>query len=149
MVKRITEAEILAQLPALRVEEAAARQAGLFADEVSYDRKSARLVLELTNGYQLRIPVATLPHLAQATHAQLSAVELSPAGAGIHFEELDADYEVAGLVLTLGAREAGRRGGSVVSEAKASAARRNGAKGGRPRKGALPGDGVGSKRQNK
>lgn len=134
MAKRLTRAEILAQIPAARARAAEARRAGLVATGVRYDRKSARLVLELTNGYQLAIPVAVLPHIAQATQAQLAAVELSPEGWGIHFEALDADYEVAGLVLTLGARESGRRGGSAVSEKKASAARRNGAKGGRPRK---------------
>jgi hypothetical protein len=106
----------------------------LYADDVSYDRRSGRLVLELTNGYQLRIPVSSLPDLADATQAQLAAVELGPEGHSLWFEELDADYSVPGLVLSLGMREAGRRGGSVTSEAKAEAARKNGARGGRPRK---------------
>lgn len=134
MAERLTRTEILAQIPAARARGAEERRAGLYANDVSYDRKSGRLVLELTNGYQLRIPVSDLPDLAEATHAQLAAVELGPEGHSLWFEELDADYSVPGLVLSLGARESGRRGGSVVSEAKAAAARRNGAKGGRPRK---------------
>jgi hypothetical protein len=136
MAKRLTRAEILAQIPAARARGAEERRAGLYADDVSYDRRSGRLVLELTNGYQLRIPVSSLPDLADATQAQLAAVELGPEGHSLWFEELDADYSVPGLVLSLGMREAGRQGGSVTSEAKAEAARKNGARGGRPRKAA-------------
>lgn len=134
MASRPTEAEILAQIPAARARAAAERDAGLRATTARYDRKTDRFVLELTNGYELGIPVATLPALRHATQAQLAAVEMSATGSAIRIPALDADYSVPGLVLALTAREVGRRGGEVRSKAKSLAARVNGAKGGRPRK---------------
>jgi hypothetical protein len=59
---------------------------------------------------------------------------------GLHFPELDADLYVPALLDGLfGSRrwiaaQNGRAGGKVQSEAKAQAARSNGARGGRPRK---------------
>ena len=69
MVKRPTEAEILAQLPAADARETAERTVGLRAAEVRYDRKSHRFVLELTSGYLVGVPTRALPHLAEATAA--------------------------------------------------------------------------------
>ena len=134
MVKRPTEAEILAQLPAADAREVAERKAGLRAAEVRYDRKSGRFVLELTSGYLLGIPIRALPHLAEATPAQLADVKIDLGGSAIRIPALDADYSVPGLVLAITAREVGRRGGQVRSRAKSLAAKVNGAKGGRPRK---------------
>jgi hypothetical protein len=134
MANRPTEAEILAQIPAARAGERAEREAGLRATAARYDRKTSRFVLELTNGYVLGVPVSTLPALRDATNTQLAAVELNATGSSIRIPALDADYSVPGLVLSLTAREVGRRGGQVRSEAKSLAAKINGAKGGRPRK---------------
>jgi hypothetical protein len=137
--RRLTDAEILAQIPAARARAARARHAGLRTLAAAYDAGSRRLMLELSNGFLLGVPVAALPDLADATPAQLAAVTVSPEGAAIHFDALDADYSVAGLVIsTLGAdearRELARMAGRVTSRAKAAAARENGAKGGRPRR---------------
>ena len=134
MVRRLTEAEILSQIPAARARVTAEREAGLRATTARYDRKTGRFVLELTNGYVLGIPVRTLPALRHATHSQLAAVERSTTGSASRIPSLDADYSVPGLVLALTAREVGRRGGQVRSKAKSLAAKVNGAKGGRPRK---------------
>ena len=105
MVSRPTEAVILRQIPAARARATAERKAGLHATSVRYDRKTARFVLELTNGYELGIPVTTLPALRRATPAQLAAVEMSVTGSAIRIPALDADYSVPGLVLALTARE--------------------------------------------
>ncbi|MCU1381735.1 MAG: hypothetical protein JWL71_432 [Acidobacteria bacterium] len=134
MASRPTEAAILAQIPAARARAAAEREQGLRATAAHYDRKSGRIVLELTNGYVLGVPVTTLPALRQATHAQLAGLEMTDTGSAIRIPALDADYSVPGLVLTFNAREVGRRGGQVRSKAKSLAAKANGAKGGRPRK---------------
>ncbi len=134
MPRRLTTAEILAQIPAARTRGAQERKAGLRATSARYDRRGERLGLELTNGFLFGIPVATLPRLAQATAAQLADVELSPEGGALRFDALDADYSVPGLVLSATAREVGRQGGQVRSAAKTRAAKANGAKGGRPRK---------------
>ncbi|MDQ2665836.1 MAG: DUF2442 domain-containing protein [Gemmatimonadota bacterium] len=133
MGRRPTEAGIRSQIPAARTRATAEREAGLRAEAARYDRKTGRIVLELINGYVLGIPVSTLPALRNATHAQLAAVELSATGSAIRFPALDADYSVPGLVLALTAREVGRRGSQVRSNAKSLAAKLNGAKGGRPR----------------
>lgn len=134
MAKRLSSTEIIAQIPAARARAEAARRAGLRATSARYDRKCERLVLELTNGFLVGIPVAELPHLAHATAAQLAAVEVSPGGGAIRIDAVDADYSVPGLILSLAARERGARGGRVVSDVKAAAARKNGAKGGRPKR---------------
>lgn len=131
---------------ALRAEIAVARRRGRIAMRTEpraaaarYDAATRSLVVELTHGVRLSVPVALLPWLAQATDDQLAEVEVGPVGIGLSWPSLDVDLEVAGLVrYVFGrqaiARAAGAHAGSVRSEAKAEAARRNGAKGGRPRK---------------
>jgi hypothetical protein len=134
MARRLTDAEILAQIPAARARAKAADVGGLHATSVRYDRTHHRILLELTNGYLIGVPVQALPHLASATRAQLADVELSPEGGGLHFPALDADYSVPALVLAMTAREIGQRGGRAKTTAKTDAARANGTRGGRPRK---------------
>jgi hypothetical protein len=67
-------------------------------------------------------------------------VRISPSGDGLHWDELDAHLSLTGLMVeALNLREwAPRFMGARKSEAKAAAARQNGAKGGRPRLGARP-----------
>jgi hypothetical protein len=74
--------------------------------------------------------------LNQATAEQLGEVEIIGAGYGLHWEALDLDYSVPGLVSGVfgTAKWMAARAGRTVSPAKAAAARANGAKGGRPRK---------------
>ena len=134
MAKRLTTTEILAQLPAARRRAAREREDGLRASSVRYDRRTARLVLELTNGFSCGVPIAALKRIAKATPAQLATVSLSPEGGALRIDALDADYSVAGLVSSMTARELGRRGGRARSAAKTRASRANGAKGGRPRR---------------
>ncbi len=139
MASKLTNAEILAQIPAARERGEGRRQAGLLAKSATYDRTSRRFLLELTNGALLGVPVASLPALHNATPKELSEVELTPAGGGLHFGALDVDISVPGIVLaTIGkqivARAFAGAGGSAKSHAKSAAARANGAKGGRPRK---------------
>jgi hypothetical protein len=101
-----------------------------------YDRRLGRIIVDLTNGCTFAFP----PHLAEglgaATEDQLAAVELLGAGYGLHWEALDTDLSVPGLLAGLFGTKAymARRAGQATSPAKAAAARANGAKGGRPRK---------------
>ena len=104
-----------------------------------YDAKSGRIVLELSNGATYAFPAALGQGLETATPAQLAEVELNGAGFGLHWESLDVDLSIAGLLAGRFGNKAwmgelARRAGSVKSPAKAAAARANGAKGGRPRK---------------
>jgi hypothetical protein len=141
--RRVSDAEILAQIPAARARETKAREQGLRATSARYDRAAKRVVLELTNGFLFAFPVRAVVALASATGAQLARVEVDPSGVALRWEELDVDLSVPGLLLSaVGAAEKRRHlaslVGRVVSPAKAKAARANGAKGGRPRKADRP-----------
>jgi hypothetical protein len=65
-----------------------------------------------------------------------AAISRSVMGFGLHWETLDVDFSVAGLVNGIfgTAKWMAARAGRAISPAKAAAARANGAKGGRPRK---------------
>lgn len=137
--KRMTKTEILAQLPAARAQERAARSTGMRARSASYDARRDLLVLELTNGVLFGFPTTFLPVLRHLTRTQLARVALSPSGGGLHWDEPDVQVSVPGLLLASFSRsEAGRElarvAGRSRSDAKARAARANGARGGRPRK---------------
>jgi hypothetical protein len=100
-------------------------------------------MMELSSGIIFGFPASSIPALAKATPAQLVAVELSPGGGGLHWEQLDADLSVPGLLLSAIGRsqkltELARLAGQTKSFAKAAASRENGAKGGRPRRPPLP-----------
>jgi len=125
---------------------AAARRRGAVADQAEpraasarYDAQSGRIVVDLTNGCAFAFPARALQGLAEAADPDLAAVEITAAGLGLHWEALDADFTVPGLLMGLFgtrawmAREQARRAGATTSPVKAAAARENGRKGGRPR----------------
>jgi hypothetical protein len=62
--------------------------------------------VELSDGRTLGVPLAWFPRLLQATPAQRERVELSRVG--LHWEELDEDISVAGLLAGLGDLTASR-----------------------------------------
>ena len=138
MASRLSDAEILAQIPAARAREAADRRKGLRALSARYDRKARRVVMELTNGCLFAFPIRNFAALEAATSAQLAAVEVHASGIWLAWDALDVDLSVAGLLLSaIGEKEQRRQlaslAGKTKSAAKAKAARANGAKGGRPR----------------
>jgi Protein of unknown function (DUF2442) len=106
-----------------------------------YDRTLDRIIVELTNGCTFTFPPRLAPELASATEDQLTDVAILGAGSGLHWETLDADLSVPGLLAGLFGTKAhqARRAGQATSPAKAAAARRNGTKGGRPAKSARTG----------
>ena len=135
----ISDADVIAQIPAARAREAKARRAGLRAKSARYDRQSGRIVMELTNGCAFAFPASMVPGLTAATPRQIAALDVLPGGSGLVWDELNADIGVPALLLSsFGRRQAaselGRIGGSATSPAKARSSRANGAKGGRPRK---------------
>ena len=95
-------------------------------------------MVELANGCAFAFPPRLVEGLEHATEEQLAEVELLGAGSGLHWEALDADLSVPGLLAGLFGTRAhlARQAGQATSPAKAAAARANGAKGGRPRKSA-------------
>jgi len=74
--------------------------------------------------------------LEDAADDQLAEIEVLGAGYGLHWESLDVDLSIPGLLAGIFGTSAymARRAGQATSPAKAAAARANGAKGGRPRK---------------
>jgi uncharacterized protein DUF2442 len=55
-----------------------------------------RMNIELSDGRVLGVPLAWFPRLLRATREQLENYELSPCG--LHWEALDEDISIAGLL---------------------------------------------------
>jgi hypothetical protein len=130
----MTDAEIDAALDRGRT----ARQQEMRAEAVRYDRQTGRVIVELANGCTFTFPPRLAQGLEAATEEQLAQVELLGAGSGLHWEALDVDLSIPGLLAGLFGTRAylARHAGRTTSPAKAAAARTNGSKGGRPRKSA-------------
>ncbi|HEY0395748.1 MAG TPA: DUF2442 domain-containing protein [Candidatus Elarobacter sp.] len=109
------------------------------AEHVSYDARKKRLVIDLRRGAVVAIPIERIKWLRGASGRQLSAMYADRFGDAIISDELDMHISVKGLMrelvgLTGAASLLGSAGGKSKSPAKASAARANGKRGGRPRK---------------
>lgn len=101
-----------------------------------YDMERDLVMFQLKNGCVFGFPPRYGQGLENATAEQVAKVEAALwGGEALHWEELDADISVPGIMFDL----LNVRGwyakwlGSATSEAKAAAARENGKKGGRPR----------------
>lgn len=125
-----------AEIDAALSRGAVARREEPRATAVRYDRDHGRVVVDLTNGCSFAFPPGLAEGLAGATEDALAQVEVLGTGYGLHWEALDADLSVPGLLAGLfgTARHMARQAGRATSPAKAAAARANGAKGGRPRR---------------
>ena len=137
---RLSDGEILAQIPGARRAARLDAEHAPRASSARYNRISRRVEIELTNGCSFAFPPRLAQGLRDASPAELSRIAIELDGEGLHWERLDADLLVPELLRgVFGSRrwmsEVGRTLGSVRSEAKASAARINGRKGGRPRGG--------------
>ncbi len=137
--QKLSDRDIPAQLPAALVRTRRAQSAEPHAASARYDRKAPALHVQLTNGGSFAVPIALLAELRQLSDHDLAAVEVGAAGVGLRWPRLDIDLSVIGVArAVLGStaffRAAGVAGGAARTRAKVEAARRNGAKGGRPRK---------------
>lgn len=132
----LTEAEIWEKVHA-------GVQSGEEADRVEpravnawYDADRNLVMFELRNGCVFGFPQREGWGLENATPQELARVEVLPPGDAIAWDELDAHISIPGVLfhlLNVKAWHAKWLGGAK-SEAKAAAARKNGKKGGRPRK---------------
>lgn len=106
-----------------------------------YDSGSGRILVELDNDCTFAFPARRAQGLEHASDEDLANVELLGSGYGLHWEALDADLSIPGLLAGLFGTKAymdrmrAARAGSTTSPLKAEAARRNGRRGGRPRQG--------------
>ena len=119
----------------------ALRDAG-HAVSARYDRRRARVIVALNTGVELTFPARLAQGLADAAPESLAEIEISGAGLGLHWPKLDADLYIPALMQGVFgskawmARELGAQGGRSRTPAKIAASRKNGQKGGRPRKSA-------------
>jgi hypothetical protein len=110
-----------------------------------YDRKSGRVIVDLSSRLTLNFSPQDAQGLQDAAPSQLEKIEVTPTGLGLHFPRLDADIYVPGLLEgLLGSRKwmaakLGAAGGQSRSHAKKAASRANGKLGGRPRKASIQG----------
>jgi hypothetical protein len=97
------------------------------------------LIVGLSNGRRLVLPIEDIQGLGNATSKQVQNYELLGRGTGISFPDLDVDLYVPALIEGVyGNRRwmahLGKKGGAAKSEVKRRAAQANGAKGGRPKR---------------
>ena len=70
------------------------------AESVWFDQDN--LWVKLTDGRQLAVPLAYFPRLLHATPDQRGKYELSGGGTGLHWDALDEDISVPGLLRGFG-----------------------------------------------
>ncbi len=94
-----------------------------------FDAARRRVVIELDSGLELAFDPALAAGLGRASDAHLTDVTIEGAGNALRFAALDVDFSIPGLLEGFVGPLAWQR-----TMARAEASRRNGAKGGRPRK---------------
>ena len=110
------------------------------AVSAKFDKGEGKIVVELSTGLTISFRPRDAQGLEAAAPGDLKQIEISPSGFGLYFPRLDADLYIPALLEGFfGSRRwmaarLGGRGGKATSQAKAAAARANGALGGRPRK---------------
>jgi general stress protein YciG len=109
------------------------------ATSYSFDPAARIVSIRTDDGSRIDFPIWKIRELRNASDDEVKDAYITKAGDAIHWDNLDAHYTIAGLAANIfGTREwmqeLGRKGGSSVSAKKSEAARKNGAKGGRPRK---------------
>jgi hypothetical protein len=139
MIKKHRVKVTEAQLDAAIAQSARKENLDKTVVRANYDQGRDRLLLELSDGIEIAIPRRRLQGLTEATPDVIARVEVLDGGNSLHWPGIDVDHYVPGLLDgVFGTRDwmarLGRRGGSKQTAAKAAAARRNGLKGGRPRK---------------
>lgn len=109
-----------------------------------YDTKRDLVIVELSTGATLMIERARIAGFAKASPAALADLAVNPGAESLWSETVDDGVLLEQLIEIAAGTEflkvfGGRISGRRRSPAKAAAARKNGAKGGRPRKKALSG----------
>ena len=70
------------------------------ARKLSFDRDT--MWVELDDGRSLGVPLAWFPRLAHAAPGQRENYRIGYSGAGLHWDHLDEDISVAGLLMGRG-----------------------------------------------
>jgi len=70
------------------------------ASKIWFDEENLWVLLR--DGRQLSVPLAYFPRLLKAAPEKRKRYEISGGGTGIHWDELDEDISIAGLLLGQG-----------------------------------------------
>jgi hypothetical protein len=70
------------------------------AKKITFSRSS--MWVQLADGRELGVPLEYFPRLSDATPAQRKKYRISVSGKGLHWEELDEDISVKGLLEGIG-----------------------------------------------
>jgi hypothetical protein len=124
------------QIASARSEGALRERTEPRAVHAEYDRDRDVILVQLESGSWFGFSPCAVPELRGAAAEDLAAVEVEAWGEALHWESLDADVSVPGIIFdSLDAPAWWARWiASRTTEKKAAAARENGKKGGRPRK---------------
>ena len=137
--KELTEENLRDQIAQAKQAWKTAEDTEPRAESVQYNQSEDLIVIKLKNGAIFCFPPRLAQGLESASPEQLADVWLPPSGSSVHWESLDVDFGIPELVAGIfGTKywmaELGRKGGEATSSAKSAAARKNGKKGGRPKK---------------
>ena len=110
------------------------------AVKVHYDAENQRVVVEYDNGCLFGFPVSLVRDTEGAPAMLLEKVEILSAGRAVGWRNINASVSLNGVMMHAFRAHAWAAAylGASTSPAKAEAARRNGRKGGRPRKKKAP-----------
>jgi hypothetical protein len=97
------------------------------------------LIIGLSNGRRIALPIEDVPELSKATKKVLQNCELVGRGTAINFPDIDVALLIDGIIEGVYGKsrwmaELGQKGGSAKTEAEWRVSRANGKKGGRPKK---------------
>ena len=127
-----SDAELDAEIARAQIRGEAMK--AVYASEMRYDESEDAFFLRLFSGATVTVPRALIPRFGALTSAELHGARLAPGGNAIIVNNA-LDYSVPGVLrLISGITEQRRAAGSVRSPKKAAAVRKNGRKGGRPKK---------------
>ena len=116
------------------------RRQSLHAADLAYLPESEALRIGFSDLSAVILPLGIYPELAALSSEERARLTLGYAGSAVCLEERDLHISIAGLVsasadlMAMASGVVAARNGSRTTEAKASAARENGRKGGRPRR---------------